>query len=69
MKTQKQSVLEHLQKRKSITSWEAITLYRATRLADIIFKLKSEGYKIIAIMKADQLTGKRWAEYKYLKSK
>jgi hypothetical protein len=69
MKTQKQSVLEHLQKRKSITSWKAITLYRATRLADIIFKLKSEGYKIIAIMKADPLTGKRWAEYKYLKSK
>jgi len=69
MKTQKQSVLEHLQKRKSITSWEAITMYRATRLADIIFKLKNEGYKIIAIMKADPLTGKRWAEYKYLKSK
>ena len=69
MKTQKQSVLEHLIKRKTITSWEAITNYRATRLADIIFKLKGEGYKILTVMQKDPLTGKQWAKYKYLGKK
>lgn len=69
MKTQKQSVLEHLIKRKNITSWEAITNYRATRLADIIFKLKGEGYKILTVMQKDPLTGKQWANYKYLGKK
>jgi hypothetical protein len=38
-------VLNHLKKRP-ITSWEAITKYRATRLADIIFKLRGRGFKI-----------------------
>lgn len=39
------AVLEHLKKRP-ITSWEAITQYRATRLADIIFRLRNQGFKI-----------------------
>jgi hypothetical protein len=38
-------VLNHL-KKKPITSWEAITKYRATRLADIIFKLRGRGFNI-----------------------
>lgn len=38
-------VLNHLKKRP-ITSWEAITQYRATRLADIIFKLRGRGFNI-----------------------
>ena len=38
-------VLNHLKKRP-ITSWEAITKYRATRLADIIFKLRGRGFNI-----------------------
>ena len=36
----KQKVFEHLKKFGSITSWEAIELYGATRLSDIIFKLR-----------------------------
>lgn len=44
-KTQK--VLAHLQERGSITSWEAIKLYGATRLSAIIFNLKEKGYIII----------------------
>ncbi len=40
------AVLAHLKKNRSITSWEAITLYRATRLADIIFKLRCKGLNI-----------------------
>ena len=38
-------VLNHL-KKKPITSWEAITKYRATRLADVIFKLRGRGFNI-----------------------
>lgn len=45
-------VLMHLQK-KPITSWEAIMKYRATRLADIVFKLKKRGHKIITYMVDD----------------
>jgi hypothetical protein len=41
------AVLAHLQKKRSITSWEAITLFRATRLADIIYRLKLKGFSII----------------------
>jgi len=43
------SVLMHL-KKQPITSWEAITLYRATRLADIIYRLKEKGYNILTVM-------------------
>jgi hypothetical protein len=39
------AVLAHL-KKKPITSWEAITKYQATRLADIIFKLRGRGLNI-----------------------
>lgn len=38
MKTKQ--VMEHLLNIGSITSWEAIELYRATRLSAIIFNLK-----------------------------
>lgn len=46
--SQKDQVLEHLKKRKSITSWEAITSYRITRLASIIFDLRDE-YEIVSL--------------------
>lgn len=45
--TQKTKVLEHLNKHHHITSLQAINLYGATRLSDIIFKLRKEGYDII----------------------
>lgn len=35
-------VRKHLLKKKSITSWKAIELYKATRLSAIIFNLKEE---------------------------
>jgi hypothetical protein len=35
-------VAGHLVGKKSITSWKAIELYQATRLADIIFTLKNK---------------------------
>ena len=46
-KTQK--VLEHLQNNGCITSLEAIEKYGATRLSDIIFKLRKRGYNIDTI--------------------
>lgn len=46
MSTKYEKVLEHLKKHGSITSWEAITKYRATRLSDIIFRLRKEGHII-----------------------
>lgn len=39
-------VKRHLLKYRKITSWTAIEKYRATRLADIIFKLKARGWPI-----------------------
>lgn len=42
-------VREHLEKYGSITSLEAIELYSATRLADIIYKLRNHGMEIDTI--------------------
>ena len=43
--TKTAKVLEHLQTNGSITSWEAIEKYGATRVADIIYRLR-EHYDI-----------------------
>lgn len=44
--TQKQMILKHLQDYGSITSWESIQEYGATRLSGIIYTLRKEGYNI-----------------------
>jgi hypothetical protein len=44
--TKKAQVLNHLQNYGTITSWQAIQQYGATRLSDIIFKLRKQGYNI-----------------------
>lgn len=66
-KTQK--VLQHLEEKGSITSWEAIKEYGATRLSGIIYNLKDKGYDIITEMEefTDRYGDKsRFARY-YLK--
>lgn len=40
MITKTESVKKHLKKKKTITSWQAIDLYKATRLSAIIFELR-----------------------------
>lgn len=40
METKTKKVMEHLLNIGNITSWEAIELYRATRLSGIIFNLR-----------------------------
>lgn len=48
-----QKVKEHLLEHGSITSWEAINKYGATRLSSIIFNLRKQGYDIRTIMRED----------------
>lgn len=49
MRTNKtQQVLNHLKEHGTITSWEAIDLYGATRLSAIIFNLRKD-YKIESV--------------------
>ena len=46
-KTQINAIRQHLKKKGSITSWEAIESYGATRLSGIIYVLRhEEGWKI-----------------------
>lgn len=52
--TKKEKVRQHLLKYGSITSWEAITKYNATRLSDIIFCLRKDGYDIETIYKTNK---------------
>lgn len=59
-----QQVLIHLQK-KPITSWEAIVLFKATRLADIIFKLRGRGFNISTELVEDGSV--RYARYRLSK--
>lgn len=59
--TQKQKIKNHLKKFKSITSWDAITKYRITRLAQYILLLKQEGMNIKSEWKSNE--GSKWTEY------
>lgn len=51
--TQRQQVLDHLRTQGSITSWEAITLFRATRLSGIIYDLRKDGYPITSTIETN----------------
>ena len=57
-------VANHLITKRKITSWEAIERYHATRLADIIYVLKSEGWDIMTDMVKQD--GVRFAVYRYI---
>ena len=46
VKTQREAIMWHLKTYGKITSWEAIKEYGVTRLSNIIYKLKNEGYNI-----------------------
>jgi hypothetical protein len=50
MKSQKDLVLEHLERGWSITSLEAWQMYGISRLSDIILKLRRSGYNIETTM-------------------
>ncbi len=59
--SKKLKVLTHLKKHKTITSWEAIQMFKYTRLADAIFVLKEDGHNIITNMITRN--GSTFAEY------
>ena len=44
--TQKEAVLEYFKTNKTLTQLQAIDLFGATRLSDIVYKLKKEGHRI-----------------------
>ena len=64
--SQKEQVLDHLKKWKSITSWEAISKYRITRLAAVILMLRDE-YEIVSLKETK--AGKNWVRYVLLGKK
>lgn len=67
--TQIEAVKRWLLSGKTITSNEAKEVYGISRLADLIFKLRREGYEITNIQRATitKLGGKAWfVEYKLL---
>lgn len=53
--TKKQKVLDHLKKHGSITSWEAIQNYKATRLSGIIYELR---YTQGLLITSERVTGR-----------
>ena len=64
VKTQKEAIMWHLQTYGNITSWEAIIKYSATRMSDIIWKMRGRGYSIASewVTKKD---GTRYKVYHY----
>ena len=54
-------VLNHLLKYGTITSWEAIQKYRATRLSSIIYNLRKE-HEIMSVTNE----GENFCTYKYV---
>ena len=44
--TKTEAVREHLETNRGITTYEAFQKYGATRLADIIYRLRKYGHKI-----------------------
>lgn len=69
MKQKKESkinkVKNYLLKHGNITSWQAITMFRVTRLAAVIHYLKKDGWEISTeLKKTDE--GNIYAKYTYL---
>ena len=60
--SQKEMIMSHLREKGSITSLEAIGVYRIYRLQARIDELRDQGYAIKTEMHKDS-TGKRYARY------
>ena len=59
--TKIKNVESHLRNHGSITSWEAIKNYSATRLSGIVFVLKERGLKINSVREKDE--NSHWVRY------
>ena len=63
MNTQKEQVKNYLKAKGKMTSWDAITFFRITRLSHYILTLRKEGWNIDSVWKSNAT--KRWTEYVY----
>ncbi|MBO7735259.1 MAG: hypothetical protein J6S67_22025 [Methanobrevibacter sp.] len=61
--SKKDLVLSYLKEYHSITSWEAIKNFKATRLSAIIFDLRAEGYEINSVREENIETGTNYVRY------
>ncbi len=61
--TQTDRVLKHLRTHGPITPFEALMVYRITRLAARIYELRARGLNVVARIKKDA-TGARYTEYR-----
>lgn len=57
-----QAVLDYMKENRKITSWDAIMMFKATRLSAIIFNLRKRGYHITSVEKNTN-DGTRFVEY------
>ncbi|MBQ7798084.1 MAG: DNA-binding protein [Clostridia bacterium] len=65
--TQYDRVLQHLQNNKKLSQKQAINLYGAYRLSDIIYRMRKAGYKISTNFKSGKNRfgdSVSWAEYR-----
>lgn len=62
------AVLEWLESGNEITSWDAIYMFRATRLSGIIYNLKQQGYNIQSKLEKS-VDGTQFSKYWLVKEK
>lgn len=62
--TQEDKVYKHLlENKKGITSIEAFSKYKITRLSAVIFNLRKDGYLIVSVRETNENTGTSYARY------
>lgn len=67
-----QKVKNHLLTKGIISSWDAIKLYKATRLSAIIFNLRKNGMDIVSVPKSSKDENGNvcnYVDYKYVTKK
>lgn len=63
-KSKEQKLIEFFERKRRITSWEAIIKFKLTRLSDIIFRLRRKGY----IIETERQGKENFAIYRLIES-
>ena len=61
--SQRTKVLAHLKKHGRITPLQALNQYKCFRLADVIYRLRGQGWPITTRMVENKETGGQYAQY------
>ena len=61
--SQRTEILLHLKKHGRITPLQALNQYKCFRLADVIYRLRGQGWPIATRMVEDPVSGGRYAQY------